>query len=79
MDIEGAELDLFCNSMEQICRFDYLAVEMDFLSLIPFLSIFTRMKRIYLARIILAELENVGNWHLVHTENFNFFWSKIES
>jgi FkbM family methyltransferase len=79
MDIEGAELDLLLTSMEQINRFDFLAVEMDFLSLIPFSSSITRLKRIYVARKILANLENTGHWCLVWTENFNFFWSKMEA
>jgi FkbM family methyltransferase len=76
MDIEGAELDILKTSMDYVNHFDFLAVEMDFLSLTPFLSIFTRLKRIQAARKILAELEGDSLWRLVRTENFNFFWSK---
>ncbi len=76
MDIEGAELDLLKSSLEYVNRFDFLAVEMDFLSLTPFLSMVTRLKRIREARKILAALERDSVWRLVGTENFNFFWSK---
>ena len=76
MDIEGAELDILNTSMDYVNRFDFLAVEMDFLSLIPFMSLITRLKRIHAARNILAELERDLRWRLVRTENFNFFWSK---
>lgn len=76
MDIEGAELEILNTSMNYVNRFDFLAVEMDFLSLIPFMSMFTRLKRIHAARNLLAELEQDLRWRLVRTENFNFFWSK---
>ena len=76
MDIEGAELEILETSMDYVNRFDFLAVEMDFLSLIPFLSTYTRFKRIQAARKLLAEFERESLWRLVKTENFNFFWSK---
>jgi FkbM family methyltransferase len=78
MDIEGAELDILTSSLNFVNRFDFLAVEMDALSLIPFFSVVTRFRRITLARKILTELESSAQWCLVKTENFNFFWSKLK-
>ena len=78
MDIEGAELEILKLSITQINRFDFLAIEMDSLALIPFFSTLTRFKRIVSARRIVAELEGTGQWGLVKIENFNFFWSKFE-
>lgn len=77
MDIEGAELQILQLSRAQIDRFDFLAIEMDSLALIPFFSTLTRIKRITSARKIIAELNRTGKWCLVKTENFNFFWSKF--
>lgn len=76
MDVEGAELEILLESTTDVNRFDFLAVEMDFLSLIPFFSTFTRIKRILIARKILVKLETTSGWHLIKTENFNFFWAK---
>jgi FkbM family methyltransferase len=77
MDIEGAELEILTSSMAEVNRFDFLAVEMDALSLIPFFSISTRLKRIFIVRKIIAELKRSAQWRIVKTENFNFFWLKL--
>ncbi len=77
MDIEGAELEILNLSIAQINRFDFLAIEMDSLALIPFFSTLTRFKRIVSARRIVTELEGTGQWGLVKIENFNFFWSRF--
>ena len=75
MDIEGAELALFQESMGDFAGFDFLAVELDFLSPIPFREFKLRGRRIRYMRKILCELESEG-WNLVHVENSNFFWSR---
>lgn len=76
MDIEGAELALFQNSIEDFALFNILGIEMDFLALTPFRKIFLRVRRIRAARKILLELESKG-WTLVHVENANFFWVRV--
>jgi FkbM family methyltransferase len=76
MDIEGAELALFQESMADFEGFDFLAVELDFLSPIPFLEFRLRVRRIKYMRKILRQLKREG-WNLVHVENSNFFWEKV--
>ncbi len=75
MDIEGAELALLQESMADFAGFDFLAVELDFLSPIPFREFRLRFLRIRYMRKILRELHQNG-WNLVHVENSNFFWGK---
>jgi len=73
MDIEGSELEM----IEVICasqhKFDFLAVEMDFLSLIPFQQIRRRLNLIFKGRVLLKALQKSG-YQLTNNENFNFFW-----
>lgn len=78
MDIEGAELAILENSFSEVERFDFVAIEMDFLSLVPFLSITKRLNRIKRARLILESFEDCG-FRLVLLENFNFFWLKMKT
>ena len=78
MDIEGGELAILENSFSEVERFDFVAIEMDFLSLVPFLSITKRLNRIKRAKLILASFENCG-FQLVLVENFNFFWLKLKT
>ena len=76
LDIEGAELALFQESMDDFLDFDFLAVEIDFLSLIPFRKFGLRTRRSWYMRKILRELNHDG-WVLVHVEKTNFFWGKL--
>ncbi len=78
MDIEGAELAILKNSFGEVARFNFVGIEIDFLSLIPFLAIKKRVGGIFEARKILKEFEK-SDFSLVHTENFNFFWEKRAS
>lgn len=73
MDIEGSEIELIPKVIEFRKRFDLLAIEMDFLSLIPFLSLWTRICMICCARKMLKDLKQ-KNYKLVMNENFNFIW-----
>lgn len=73
MDIEGSEIELIPALVNFRTRFDLLAIEMDFLSLIPFLSIWTRICMICRARKMLKDLKH-KNYKLVMIENFNFIW-----
>lgn len=75
MDIEGGELSILENPGENFYRFDFIGVEMDFLSLIPFLKFRRRIDGIRRTRFILEKFERAG-YHLIKNENFNFFWSK---
>ena len=75
MDIEGAELALFQESKTDFLGYDFLAVEIDFLSLIPFRKFRLRIRRVWCMRRILREL-NLDGWALVHVEKSNFFWGR---
>jgi len=75
MDIEGAELAILINSFSDIAIFDFVGIEMDFLSLIPFLALKQRVKAVLDARRILQNFHK-AQFALVKTENFNFFWEK---
>ncbi len=75
MDIEGAELALFQESKTDLLGYDFLAVEIDFLSLIPFRKFRLRIRRVWYMRRILRELKLDG-WALVHVEKSNFFWGR---
>jgi len=74
MDIEGAELKLIPEIVNLATTFDFLGIELDFLSLIPFFSIKQRWLACKAARFHLRNLEKRG-YALVHTDNFNFFWN----
>jgi FkbM family methyltransferase len=75
MDVEGAELAILENASNGVFRFDFIGIEMDFLSLIPFLNIRKRVHHVIRARRIMNRFKENG-FILVLTENFNFFWSK---
>ena len=75
MDIEGAELPLLKTLKSEIQEIDYLGVELDFLSLIPLISIKKRCTSISQAIKLLKALEKSG-LTLIHTEKFNFFWTR---
>jgi FkbM family methyltransferase len=75
MDIEGAELAILEKNLGEVVRFDFIAIEMDFLSLLPFLAVAKRINRVARARKILEQFE-VEGFSLVHIENFNFFWCR---
>jgi FkbM family methyltransferase len=73
MDIEGAEVKVIpqiCNSAQ---KFDFMGIELDFLSLIPFLKLKKRVASVFLARKFLRDLDSAG-YKLVYTDRFNFFW-----
>jgi FkbM family methyltransferase len=75
MDIEGAELAILENNLSELLCFDFIAIEMDFLSLLPFRAVKKRIIRVARARRILEQFELKG-FSLIHTENFNFFWCR---
>ena len=75
MDIEGAELAILKNSFSEIEDFNFVGIEMDFLSLIPFLALKQRVKAVLDARRVLKRFHK-ARFALVNTENFNFFWEK---
>ena len=73
MDIEGGEIPVLRQIIDVGIRFDYLAVELDFLSLIPFFSLKKRLRHITIVWRIMIGLEALG-YTLCKTENFNFCW-----
>ena len=73
MDIEGAESKILPTIYSIEHRFDFIAIEMDFLSLIPFFQLGTRLRSIFLARRHLKAMDKKG-YKLIKSENFNFFW-----
>ena len=74
MDIEGAESGIIPSLCELEYSFDYVAIEMDFLSLIPFLHFRNRLNRLKEARKLLKIMDSRG-YKLIMNENFNYFWS----
>jgi FkbM family methyltransferase len=74
MDIEGAESKIIQPLCDLEFAFDYVAIEMDCLSLIPFLHFKTRLNRIKDVRGLMKNMNSRG-YRLIKTENFNYFWS----
>jgi hypothetical protein len=73
MDIEGGELELIQDVLSQEFRFEFVTIEMDFMSLIPFLSAFRRLKALTTCQRIMIAFEEAG-FELASTEEFNFLW-----
>lgn len=73
MDIEGSEIEVIPTIIHFGKKFDLIAIEMDFLSLIPFVSVWKRMRTILKARKLLLGLSKKG-YKLVLCDNFNFIW-----
>jgi FkbM family methyltransferase len=73
MDIEGAEVSILFDLDFETFRIDYLASEIDYLSVIPFKNILERINKVLVVRRLLSRLEDSG-YKLIHTEKFNFFW-----
>jgi hypothetical protein len=73
MDIEGGEIPVLQQIVLSEIKFDFLAVELDFLSLLPFLSIHKRIRHFFIVWKVMLGLERIG-YSLCKTENFNFCW-----
>ena len=73
MDIEGAELEIFDSIVNLKFDFDFICIEIDSLSLIPFKQIKKRIRNIFKVRKGLRNLE-IRGYSLCFLENFNFFW-----
>jgi len=73
MDIEGGEIPVLKQIILLRIEFDFLAVEIDFLSLIPFLSFLKRIRHFLIVWKIMTGLEKQG-YSLCKTDNFNFCW-----
>jgi FkbM family methyltransferase len=73
MDIEGAEVPILFDLDFRRFRIDYLASEIDYLSVIPFKSFLERFHKVLVVRRLLSRLEGLG-FKLILTEKFNFFW-----
>lgn len=75
MDIEGAEIKVIPQIIKLTKPVDFLGIEMDFLSLIPFSQMHKRVKSIFQAREYLRNLK-ISGLNLVLTDNYNFFWER---
>ena len=75
LDIEGAESEIMKKLFTSDYKFDFVGIEMDFLSLIPFLAIKRRLRAIINARQNMKIFQSAG-YIFVLKENFNFFWIK---
>ena len=73
MDIEGGEIPVLNQIIDTKIKFDYLAVEIDYLALIPFFSLKKRISHTFSVWKIMIGLEALG-YNLCKTENFNFCW-----
>lgn len=73
MDIEGGEILAIPDLLSLSNRFDFIAIEMDFLSLIPFVALRRRLKAILVCRKIIRDFDQQG-FTLSNTELFNFLW-----
>jgi hypothetical protein len=73
IDAEGAEVALIPEIAQFKRKFELVAIEMDFLSLIPFFAFQKRVRLIIKARKLLVSLRSRG-YHLFKNDNFNFFW-----
>ena len=78
MDIEGAEVKVIPQICKSAQKLDFLGIELDFLSLIPFLELKKRVVSVLLARKFLRDFDSAG-YKLVRTDNFNFFWEGPEN
>lgn len=74
MDIEGAEFEVISDLCSIEYRFNWLAIEMDCLSLIPFRSIKSRITVIRKVKKLLRELAR-KEYVFRSNEKYNFFWS----
>ena len=75
LDSEGAESEIMKKLFTSDYKFDFIGIEMDFLSLIPFLAIKRRLRAIFTARQNMKIFKSAG-YTFVLKENLNFFWIK---
>ncbi len=76
LDIEGGEIPIIRQIILLNIKFDFLAVEIDFLSLIPFVSLNKRIRHLFIVWNLMLGLEKMG-YSLCKVENFNFCWTLI--
>ena len=74
LDIEGGEIPIIRQIILLNIKFDFLAIEIDFLSLIPFLSLNKRIRHLFIVWNLMHGLEKMG-YSLCKMENFNFCWT----
>ena len=75
MDIEGAELAILGEIANGNFPINFLAAEIDALSLISFLNFRERFCKIVECRRVLKNLRIAG-YDFIYNENYNFFWVK---
>lgn len=71
MDIEGSEIDILDQDDLLSQKINVLMFELDYLSLVPFVSFQERLKRIKECKVIFNKLTNKG-FMLYKKENWNF-------
>ncbi len=75
MDIEGAEKEVLESLIKKNIEVDFLGVEMDYISLIPFFAISTRIREVIYTRALLKRMGRQG-YHFIGNDGFNFFWNR---
>ncbi len=74
LDIEGAEVQILSEYFSGVRRkIDFVAVELDSVSLIPFWKFGNRFAAILLARKFMKQLSELG-YVLTMTDGYNFHW-----
>lgn len=73
MDIEGGEKEVLEALLNSTSEISFLGVELDFISLIPFLNLLDRIREVFNGRKLMLSLHKKG-YKFVGNENFNFFW-----
>jgi FkbM family methyltransferase len=74
LDIEGAEIQILSDYFSDVRKiFDFVAIELDSVSLIPFWKFGERFAAIHLARKFMKQLSSLG-YVLTLTEGYNFHW-----
>jgi FkbM family methyltransferase len=73
MDIEGAEIELLHEVCNQNIKCDLLAAELDCLSLIKFIDLYSRLKTLIKVVNLCTRLKNQG-YKLAKIDGFNFHW-----
>lgn len=76
MDIEGAEIGILEEFLGSAELPEILMFELDYLSLVPFVDIYSRYQRVKVSRRLLLNLRRLG-YHLYQHENWNLHFRRL--
>ena len=77
IDVEGAEEHILFDICMKEQFFDFIAVELDFLSLISFRDISKRIRKLRSAKKIMKLMRSSG-YIFLGNEQFNFYWKRSD-